>query len=375
MYRHISLAALLLAVSNVAQAGLQAENKPRPGPPDACRLMPQSDLEALFPGRPIREDGRIVMQYFDQRYTHRCRYLVQLPSPTALHDIAKTVSLEILNCGSSHDPATLMGMFYSAREAGKNHRAGNVRPIFDVGSEAFQEISERSVYVRVRKDDLLFSVSLEQYSAQTSYNAIALARQAAMRWQAGIGVVEAPTPIPANSTVEIPPDPRDSMTAPVDRWPDACGLLTQDAVDTVFSGFDVGQPRKTMGSITHYARAAWVEAIPNPVECSYDARPRGATIEPDAIVTTAGVRVVDLGVTREAAMKSFLIARTIGGKSTPVAGLGDEASISAGNEVYLRKGLLTLAVRVTGAPREQALQDEARRRVVELARRVAARLP
>jgi hypothetical protein len=165
------------------------------------------------------------------------------------------------------------------------------------------------------------------------------------------------------------------MTAPVDRWPDACALLTADDMNAVFIGMEVSLARKTMGSLTHYERVDRIEPIPNPVECNYDALSRGASSGQDVMVSTAGLRIIDVGVIQEAAMTSFLVARTIGGKNTPVAGLGDEASISDVNEVYLRKGLLTVAVRVSGAPPEGALHDEARRRVLELAKRVAARLP
>jgi len=45
------------------------------------------------------------------------------------------------------------------------------------------------------------------------------------------------------------------------------------------------------------------------------------------------------------------------------------------NSIYIRKGVLTVAVHVGGGERDQALHDDARRRVNEIAKLVAAKLP
>ncbi len=45
------------------------------------------------------------------------------------------------------------------------------------------------------------------------------------------------------------------------------------------------------------------------------------------------------------------------------------------NAIYIRKGLMTIEVRVSGGDRDRAIHDDATRRVNEIAKRVAARLP
>jgi hypothetical protein len=45
------------------------------------------------------------------------------------------------------------------------------------------------------------------------------------------------------------------------------------------------------------------------------------------------------------------------------------------NRIYIRKGVLNVAVRVGGGERDQALHDDARRRVLEIAKLIAAKLP
>jgi hypothetical protein len=65
----------------------------------------------------------------------------------------------------------------------------------------------------------------------------------------------------------------------------------------------------------------------------------------------------------------------VGGADTPIPGLGDEASIDIMNNIYVRKGVLTITVRVSGGGRDQTLHADARRRVNEIARLVAAKLP
>ena len=54
--------------------------------------------------------------------------------------------------------------------------------------------------------------------------------------------------------------------------------------------------------------------------------------------------------------------------------LGDEASFSESNAIYIRKGLLTIQVRVGGGDRDRAVHDDAARRVNALAKLVAGKL-
>jgi hypothetical protein len=50
-------AADALAQSVIVQNSSPAAPQAASGLPDACKLMPQSDLEALFPGRPVTSKG------------------------------------------------------------------------------------------------------------------------------------------------------------------------------------------------------------------------------------------------------------------------------------------------------------------------------
>jgi hypothetical protein len=45
------------------------------------------------------------------------------------------------------------------------------------------------------------------------------------------------------------------------------------------------------------------------------------------------------------------------------------------NAIYIRKGLLTVEVRVSGGERDQTIHDDAMRRVNAIAKLVAAKLP
>ena len=98
-----------------------------------------------------------------------------------------------------------------------------------VGDEAFQEVSDHQVAIRVRKADMIFVVTLDAYSPQTLANPVALAEQAAKRWGQG-SMIEATTPIAANAHVDIPEDTRTTTAAPAAQWPDACALLAPDDV-------------------------------------------------------------------------------------------------------------------------------------------------
>ena len=386
------LTVLLLSVLGAACAQAQstrAADAPNTAPyavtgmPDACKLLPQSDLEALFPGRPITKKEATLSPIFKgPQYVESCMYFVKLPSPTSSSDTSKFVSTHIISWGTqSKNPNELAKNFAYSRDTAEKIAADakykkRVEPLTGVGDDAYQQISDYDARIYVLKDDMYFSVSLDMYSPQTLPNAVALAKQIANRWRGGVGMVEAAGPIAANSSVDVPPDTRVSQTPSVDKWPDACALLTLEDVYTVFGDMNVSQPRKTMGKITHYSRVDRVEEIPNPVGCSYDAH-KTETVDGkrEVITNSIGIRVVDVSLTPEAAKKSFGTAQKIGGTDTPVPGLGDEASLSIMNEIYMRKGVLTISVRVGGGQRDQALHADARKRALALAKMVAAKLP
>jgi hypothetical protein len=65
----------------------------------------------------------------------------------------------------------------------------------------------------------------------------------------------------------------------------------------------------------------------------------------------------------------------VGDAEIEVAGLGDESSISVMNAIYIRKGLRTVEIRLGGGDRDRAVHVDATRRVNELAKLVAAKLP
>lgn len=387
------VATLFLAISVLGAADARAQNRASDAPltapyavggmPDACKLLPQSDLEALFPGRPITDqDPTLSPIYKGPQYVESCMYRVKLPSPTSSMDTTKFASIRISSWGTeSENPNALAKDFASVRSSAEEIAENpkfkkRVEPLMGVGDDAFQEISDHDVRISVIKDDMFFSLSLDMYSPQTLPNAVALAKQAAKRWRGGVGMVEADTPIAANSSVDIPPDTRVSQTPSVDKWPDACALLTLEDVYSVFGDMNVSQPQKTMGKITHYSRVDRVEEIPNPVGCSYDADKKEVVNgKREVILNSIRVRVVEVSLTPEAAKKYFAIAGKVGRTDTPVPGLGDEATMSIMNEISIRKGLINVSVRVGGDQRNKALHEDARKRALELAKIVAARLP
>ena len=82
-------------------------------------------------------------------------------------------------------------------------------------------------------------------------------------------MVEAATPIAANSSVDIPADTRTSSVAPADQWPDACALLAPEDVRAIFSDMKIDPPRKTMRQIKHESRIDRVEDLPKAMRCLY----------------------------------------------------------------------------------------------------------
>jgi hypothetical protein len=111
----------------------------------------------------------------------------------------------------------------------------------------------------------------------------------------------------------------------------------------------------------------------NPLGCDYQARKTEGYRQ--TAHNTIGISVRNVASTPEAAKKYFDVAQKGGGADTPLDGLGDQARIDVMNQIYIRKGVLVVTVRVGGGERDQALHADARRRVNELAKLVAAKLP
>lgn len=350
--------------------------------PDACRLLPQADLEALFPGRPITAKGPTLSPiHRGPQYAESCMYSVKLPSPTSKLDHARFASLTVIRWdGVARGRETPAQAFASIRGTREKVAADpkitlKLEPVSGIGDEAFQETNSSSVVIRARKDDLIYAVSLDLYSEQTAPNALALAKQAAARWQGGTGMVDATLQVATNSAVTVPADTRPSSVAPVEQWPDACALLTPEEIKATFPGMTIGDPRKLMGKITHESRENRQEALPNPIGCQFDAK---RTVEKDGKRTIElnqiQVSVRNVAANEDLSKRWFQSAIKVSEAKTPVAGLGDEAALDIMNRIHIRKGLTTVEVRVSGGERDQALHDQAKQRVGELAKIVAARL-
>ncbi len=350
--------------------------------PDACRLLPQADLEALFPGRPITAKGPTLSPISrGPQYAESCMYSVKLPSPTSKLDHARFASVTVIRwdgvARGRETPAQAFASIKATREkvAADPKITLKLEPVSGIGDEAFQETSSSSVVIRARKDDLIYAVSLDLYSEQTAPNALALAKQAAARWQGGTGMVDTTQQVATNSAVTVPADTRPSSVAPVEQWPDACALLTPEEIKATFPGMTIGDARKLMGKITHESRENRQEALPNPIGCQFDAK---RTVEKDGKRTIElnqiQVSVRNVAANEDLSKRWFQSAIKVSEAKTPVAGLGDEAALDIMNRIHIRKGLTTVEVRVSGGERDQALHDQAKQRVGELAKIVAARL-
>jgi hypothetical protein len=370
-------AAFLCAVEAPAQ---NAALPPGSGMPDACKLMTQSDLDALFPGMPISSRGPTLSPiYQGPQYNGACMYSVKLARPTSKMDTTRFISLTVIKCDVCYlkDKSSATQALATARDSQGKLAADSsfhmqLESLLDIGDEAFQVTTDHYVKIYARKDDLVFFLSLDKYSQQTQPNAVALAGQVAKRWRGGVGMVEAATPIAANSAVDLPPDTRVSATASADKWPDACALLTPGDVRTVFNDMIIGQPQKTMGELKHDSRIERVEALPYPIMCSYEAHKTTMVDGQRQIITnTIDISVQDVATSVDFAKRYYQVAQA----DTAVPRLGDEASIDIMNRICIRKGILTVAVRVGGGSRDQNLHDDARRRVNEIAKLVAAKLP
>jgi hypothetical protein len=381
---------LVTTLLSAAEVRAQSIVTPRPDAPtlqgnlpDACKLLPQADLDALFPGRPIVSKGPTLSPiYKGPQYAESCMYMITLPSPTSKLETDKFASVTIVRWGGETDDGDGSAATFASIRSAKEKLASDptlkvhLEPVSGIGEEAFLEISNSTITVRVRKADLIYILSLDVYSPQSRPNALALAAQVAKRWKGGIGMVEAATPIAANGSVDIPADTRASSIAPADQWPDACALLTAEDVRAVFSDMKIDPPLKTMGQIKHVSRIDRVEDLPKPIRCVYlTSRSDLINGERRSVVHDVNLNVSNMAATPEHAKKYYEAARKVGDAKTEIVGLGDEASISVMNAIYIRKGLLTVEIRVGGGDRDRALHDDATRRVNDLAKLVAGKLP
>jgi hypothetical protein len=132
-------------------------------------------------------------------------------------------------------------------------------------------------------------------------------------------------------------------------------------------------PHKTMAKITHMSRIDRVEDLPRPIGCLYQTSRADLVNGERRFVTHAvSLTVSNVAATPELSKRFYKAARS----KTEIAGLGDEASVDdVGNNLFIRKGLLTVTIHVGGGDRDRALHDDATRRVNELAKLVAEKLP
>jgi hypothetical protein len=351
--------------------------------PDACKLLTQADLQALFPGRPVTSKGGTLSPLFKgPQYNESCMYTVKLPSPTSKSELTKFATINIVSWGGETDgPRGARATFASMRSMRDkvsadpkiNHK---IEPLSGIGDEAFLETSDSTITARARKADLIYVVNLDTYSAQTQPNVITLATQIASRWKPDVGVVDAQTPVAANTQVEIPKDTRSSTTAPADQWPSACVLLAPEDVRAVFGDMKIDPPRETMGKLTHESRIDRVETLPKPIRCNYvTSRIDMINGEKRFANYSVTMSVSNVAANEELSKKYYKIARRVGDGGTDVSGLGDEASLNSTNSIVIRKGLLVVEVRVSGGDRDRELRDDGTRRVNELAKIVSTKLP
>jgi hypothetical protein len=350
--------------------------------PDACKLLPQSDLEALFPGRPVISKGPTLSPiYKGPQYSEGCMYMVKLLSPTSKLETAKFTTVTIVQWGGEIEgvngsKATFANMRSTQEKVVADPSLHHhLEPAPGIGDDAFVDVSPSQVKIYARKGDLIYVLNLDIYSPQSQPNAVALTKQVAARWKEGVGMVEATAPVATNNSVDIPEDTRTSSVAPVDQWPDACALLTPEDVRAIFGDMKIEPPHKTMGQIKFESRIDRVEALPKPIRCGYQTS-RADLVNGERHFVTHDVTLIvsNVAATPELSKKYYQVVRKVGEARTELSGLGDEASINIMNQVYIRKGLLVVEVRVGGGDRDQAIHDDATRRVNELAKLVSAKL-
>lgn len=379
IFVHVVIAIALLGANRA-----QAQNTARPAKadlPDACKLMPESDIAARFPGMPIKT-LKPTLSPIPQgpQYNQACTYSVDLPSPTSKSSLGSLVSFWIQQCDACDAFKIAAARQFAANRKSTQQVAATLHEHFkllsNVADEAFEVTSGTTpgspVNIYARKDDLIYWIQLEYYSQQTEPNALALATQVAKRWRGG-RMIAAATPITPSRAVEIPPDTREFAEAPPDEWPDACALLTPQDVRAIFGDMTIGPQQKKMGELRMASRVDRVERLPHPMVCGYTAnKTTMANGERKYIYNSITLGVNDVAPTLDLAKRRYQIAAK---GNTPVPGLGDEACIDAYNSIYIRKGFTNIMLHVSADLRDRTLYDDARRRLNQLAKRVAERLP
>ena len=351
------------------------------GAPDACKLLTQADLQALFPGRPVDSKGPTLSPIFKgPQYNESCTYTVKVPNPQSKSELTKFATINVILWGGETDgprgSAATFANIRSTREKVSadpkiNHK---IDAIPGLGDEAFLETSQFTITARVRKADLIYVVNLDTYSPQTEPNVIALATQVSKRWKPGTGMVDADAAVAANNSVDIPEDKRQSSAAPADQWPDACALLAPDDIRAVFSDMKIDPPRKTMGQLKSESRIDHVEELPKPMRCVYPtSRTDLVKGEKRFVNHDASLIISNMAANEDLSKRYYQIARKSDG-AADVPGVGDEASIDIMNTIVIRKGRLVVQLRVAGGDRDRDIHDDATRRVNELAKRVAAKM-
>ena len=343
--------------------------------PDACALLPQSDLEALFPGQSIKKDEpRLSALSKGPQFVENCSYRVRVPNPRTTGDQTKFAWLFILDNGAG--PRDFADRFKSRSDTAAMRKA-KVEKVDGIGDEAFQDVSERETTVYVRKGALFFDVQLDTYSAQTLPNALALARQAASRWSDAAGMGAGDGNVARNEKIEIPADTRESMQAPAEQWPDACAMLTKDDVQAVYPGLDIDGPDKRMAMLTRESREQTSVPLPHPIGCAYTAtETRNVSGGRDINTTSIRLNIADMAAKPEYAQRMYKVIR--GDADLPGLGTAEQASIKAASgEVAMLKGPLTLTLKASSykGSRDQAQRDKDVELLKALAARVAARLP
>lgn len=189
------VAAILCAAEARAQtAPLQNPSRPEPpanlSRPDACELMPKSDLEALFPGRPVRSRGS-TLSPADQgpQYLNSCSYFLELPSLEVKGDVPHFASVRIVQWGVHPDAKNGSVERFALMSGTRRKLAADpalglrFEALPGLGNEAFADVSESTASIHVRQADLIFFVSLDNHLPGMEAIAIALAGRVAGRWR------------------------------------------------------------------------------------------------------------------------------------------------------------------------------------------------
>lgn len=372
----LALATLLLGADT---ASSQQTTNSSQQLPDACRLLPKSDLVALYPGRGIEEKGSQLSPISrGPQYVSSCQYLLRLPSANSQSDVARFASITIVKTGTSVAEATrsfsaLRTLSSDLASDAKNNL--KITPQPDIGDAAFLETREGNLAITVRKDELIFTVRIDYHADDTLLNLQALAKQSASRWRQG-HPVDASDAIAHNEKVEVPTDTRVPSVAPVETWPDACALLTSADLAIVFPDAKIKPPKAMQGKITHDGRERQVEMLPKPIACLFDiSRPNPAGTRPARLYHQAQVAIKNVAATPELSKEFYKVTERVVGPLDPLADLGDEAGIDKLNRITIRKGIFAIEVKVTGGERDQALHAEAKDKALMLSKIAVKRLP